>query len=42
MFEQVRRHFKSLPVHEYPTIVALADYLSKDDPNALLNLASTC
>ena len=35
MFEQARKHFKSLPAGEYPTIVALADHLSKDDPDAL-------
>src|SRR5215510_13061386 len=35
MFDEARKHFKSLPVEEYPTIVALADYLTKDDPDAL-------
>ncbi|HEU5259594.1 MAG TPA: hypothetical protein VFU28_26590 [Vicinamibacterales bacterium] len=35
MFDEARKHFKSLPVEEYPTIVALADYLTKDDSGAL-------
>lgn len=35
MFEQARRHFKSLPAGEYPTLVALADHLAKDDADAL-------
>jgi len=35
MFDEARKHFKSLPVEEYPTIVALADYLTKDDSDAL-------
>src|SRR5262250_2398556 len=33
MFAQARKHFKSLPPDEYPTLVALADDLSRDDPD---------
>src|SRR5262249_51858178 len=35
MFAEARRHFKSLPEHEYPTIVALADHLTTDDSDQL-------
>lgn len=35
IFAQARKHFKSLPPDEYPTIVALADDLSEDDPEGL-------
>ena len=30
---EARRHFKSLPVDEYPTLVALADHLVDDRPD---------
>jgi TetR/AcrR family transcriptional regulator, tetracycline repressor protein len=32
---EARRQFKSLPEQDYPTIVALADYLTEDDQDAL-------
>jgi TetR/AcrR family tetracycline transcriptional repressor len=32
---EVRKQFKSLPKDEYPTVVALADYLAEDAPDAL-------
>jgi AcrR family transcriptional regulator len=35
MFAEARRQFKSLPVEEYPTIVALADHLTEDAQDAL-------
>jgi TetR/AcrR family tetracycline transcriptional repressor len=35
VFAQARRHFKSLPREEYPTLVELADDLTEDDPDAL-------
>lgn len=35
MLAEARRHFKSLPRDEYPTLVELADDLSEDDPNGL-------
>src|SRR5262249_5064845 len=35
MFEEARKQFKSLPADEYPSLVALADYLTKDDSDAL-------
>jgi TetR/AcrR family tetracycline transcriptional repressor len=35
IFEQARRHFKSLPRDEYPTLVELADVLSEDDQDGL-------
>ena len=34
-FEEVRRHFRSLPPAEFPAVHALADELSEDDPDAL-------
>jgi AcrR family transcriptional regulator len=34
-FAQARKHFKSLPVDEYPTLVELADDLSEDDADGL-------
>jgi len=30
LLAEARRQFKSLPAHDYPTIVALADYLAED------------
>jgi TetR/AcrR family tetracycline transcriptional repressor len=36
LMTQVRRQFKSLPKDEYPTIVALADHLTEDAQDALL------
>jgi TetR/AcrR family tetracycline transcriptional repressor len=35
VFAEARRHFKALPRDEYPTIVALADYLTESDADAL-------
>lgn len=35
IFAEARRHFKSLPADEYPTLVELADDLSEDDPDGL-------
>jgi AcrR family transcriptional regulator len=35
MFAEARRHFRSLPADEYPTLVAMADELTEDDPDAL-------
>jgi TetR/AcrR family tetracycline transcriptional repressor len=35
LFSQARKHLKSLPRDEYPTIVELADDLSEDDPDGL-------
>jgi TetR/AcrR family tetracycline transcriptional repressor len=35
LFAQARKHFKSLPPDEYPTIVELADDLSHDDSDGL-------
>jgi AcrR family transcriptional regulator len=35
LLAQARKHFKSLPPDEYPTIVALADELSEDDQDGL-------
>jgi TetR/AcrR family tetracycline transcriptional repressor len=35
VFAEARRHFKTLPRDEYPTIVALADDLTENDPDAL-------
>jgi TetR/AcrR family tetracycline transcriptional repressor len=35
VYAEARKHFKSLPVAEYPTIVELADHLSDDDPDRL-------
>src|SRR5262249_12658664 len=35
ILSEVRRQFKSLPRDEYPTIVALADYLAEDAQDAL-------
>jgi TetR/AcrR family transcriptional regulator, tetracycline repressor protein len=36
---EVRRQFKSLPIDEYPTVVALADYLAEDAQDALFQFA---
>jgi len=35
MLGEARRQFKSLPVQDYPTIVALADHLTEDDQDGL-------
>jgi TetR/AcrR family tetracycline transcriptional repressor len=35
LFAEARRHFKSLPRQDYPTIVELADDLTENDPDAL-------
>src|SRR5262249_42140192 len=35
VFAEARRHFKSLPRQDYPTIVELADDLTENDPDAL-------
>jgi AcrR family transcriptional regulator len=35
ILSEVRRQFKSLPKDEYPTVVALADYLAEDAQDAL-------
>jgi AcrR family transcriptional regulator len=35
MFTEARRQFKSLPVEEYPTIVALAEHLTEDAQDTL-------
>lgn len=34
-FAEARKHFKSLPREEYPTVVELADHLTEDDPDGL-------
>ena len=35
MYGQVRKLFKSLPAHDYPIIVELADDLSDNNPDGL-------
>jgi TetR/AcrR family tetracycline transcriptional repressor len=35
VFADARKYFKSLPPIEYPTVVALADHLTENDPDAL-------
>jgi TetR/AcrR family tetracycline transcriptional repressor len=35
LLAEARRQFKSLPQQDFPTIVALADYLTEDDQDAL-------
>jgi len=35
VFADARKYFKSLPPAEYPTVVALADHLTENDPDAL-------
>jgi TetR/AcrR family tetracycline transcriptional repressor len=35
VFAEARKHFKSLPCDEYPTLVELADYLAEDKPDDL-------
>jgi TetR/AcrR family tetracycline transcriptional repressor len=35
LFSEARRHFRSLPRVEYPTLVELADELAADDPDGL-------
>jgi hypothetical protein len=35
MYAQARKLFKSLPVEQYPVVVALADDLTEDDPDGL-------
>jgi len=35
VFAEARRHFKSLPRDEYPTVVDLADHLTEDDSDSL-------
>jgi TetR/AcrR family tetracycline transcriptional repressor len=35
MLNEARRQFKSLPPHEYPTLVDLADHLTEDDQDGL-------
>lgn len=37
LFADARRYFKSLPPDEFPTVVALADELTEDDPDALFS-----
>jgi len=35
MLNEARRQFKSLPAHEYPTLVELADHITEDDQDGL-------
>lgn len=35
VFADARKHFKSLPRDQFPTIAELADHLAEDDPDAL-------
>lgn len=38
MLATAKRHFRSLPAGEFPTIVELADHLTEDDPEGLFQL----
>src|SRR5262249_62160417 len=40
MLNEARRQFKSLPAHEYPTLVELADHITEDDQEGLFQCAT--